>query len=42
MRGTPAVDVELFGSKAGEPVIMDYCTLLALKAGKVVKWSAYA
>lgn len=40
--GTPAVDVELFGWKAGETVIMDCCTLLALKGGKVVEWSDYA
>ena len=40
--GTPAVDVELFGWKEGEPVTMDCCTLLVLKNGKIVEWSDYA
>jgi ketosteroid isomerase-like protein len=40
--GTPAVDVALFGWKAGEPVTVDFCSLLVLKDGKVVEWSDYA
>ncbi len=40
--GTPAVDVELFGWKVGEPIAMDFCSLLVLKDGRVVEWSDYA
>lgn len=40
--GTPVVDIETFGWKAGEPATMDFVTLLVLKDGKIVEWSDYA
>ncbi|OQV11093.1 SnoaL-like domain-containing protein [Cladophialophora immunda] len=42
LKGTPAVDVESFGWKAGQAVTLETTSLLVVEGGKIVEWSDYA